>query len=255
KKRGTPIDVFLKVDSGGGRSGVDPHGAKSIDIAAALDRSSAIDFRGILTHAGQSYECLNAAGAREVAVIERDLMVAFAARLRASGIDVGGISIGSTPTAHAFEDLTGVDEIRPGNYAFHDAFQVAIGSCSGEDVAFFVQASVIGVNPEQRRAVIDAGALALSKDPGPVHVRPDCGYGTIVDPKSQQVLVDLKLSSLSQEHGVVSAARAETIAELSVGDCVHIVPNHSCLAAACFDRYHVVRDGQVKDIWRPARGW
>ncbi|MCP4902447.1 MAG: hypothetical protein GY906_36240, partial [bacterium] len=99
KKRGTPIDVFLKVDSGGGRAGVDPCDANSIAIAAALDRSSAIEFRGILTHAGQSYECLNAAGAREVAVVERDIMVAFAARLRASGIDVGEISIGSTPTA------------------------------------------------------------------------------------------------------------------------------------------------------------
>ncbi|GGW85383.1 hypothetical protein GCM10010320_79010 [Streptomyces caelestis] len=31
------------------------------------------------------------------------------------------VSVGSTPTAHAAEDLTGVTDLRAGNYVFFDA--------------------------------------------------------------------------------------------------------------------------------------
>ena len=46
------------------------------------------------------------------------------------------MSAGSTPTAAVADDLEGVSEIRPGNYAFFDAFQAGIGSCSLDDAAF-----------------------------------------------------------------------------------------------------------------------
>ena len=42
---------------------------------------------------------------------------------------------------------------------------------------------------------------------------------------------------------------------LPVGTVLRVIPNHSCLAAACHDRYHVVRGGEVVDLWRPLRGW
>ncbi len=250
-----PIEVFLKVDVGGGRAGVDPGGETGEALAEAFNRSPDIAFRGILTHAGQSYDCTDVEAVAGVAAIERDIMVAFADRLRRAGIEVPEISIGSTPTAHAFEDLTGIDEIRPGNYAFHDAFQTAIGSCRLEDVSFFVMASVVGVYPNKARAVIDAGALAFSKDRGPIHVRPDCGFGLILDNEFERSRRGLRLSSLSQEHGVISGTKPDTIGQLSVGDRLRIVPNHSCLAAACFDRYHVVKGEDVVDVWKPARGW
>jgi D-serine deaminase-like pyridoxal phosphate-dependent protein len=42
---------------------------------------------------------------------------------------------------------------------------------------------------------------------------------------------------------------------LAIGQRVRVIPNHSCLAAACFDRYHIVQDGSVVGSWRSARGW
>ena len=39
-------------------------------------------------------------------------------------------SIGSTPTISAARNLDGIGEVRPGNYAFFDVFQSAIGSCA-----------------------------------------------------------------------------------------------------------------------------
>jgi D-serine deaminase-like pyridoxal phosphate-dependent protein len=34
-----------------------------------------------------------------------------------------------------------------------------------------------------------------------------------------------------------------------------VVPNHSCLAAALFDRYAVLRGADVVGEWHPVRGW
>lgn len=177
---------------------------------------------------------------------------AFVERLTDAEIEVPETSIGSTPTMTAAENLEGVDEIRPGNYAFFDVFQHAIGSCSLDDIAFSVLATVVSVHPEQQRAVIDAGALALSKDPGPTHVDPDCGFGRIVAVEDQHPLPGLRLAAISQEHGVLEGPGT---AALRPGIQLRVLPNHSCLAAACFDRCHVVRGTEIVDEWRPFRGW
>ena len=38
------------------------------------------------------------------------------------------------------------------------------------------------------------------------------------------------------------------------GEKLRILPNHSCLTAAMFDRYDVVRGEDVVDVWRIWRG-
>ncbi len=128
-------------------------------------------------------------------------------RLAKAKIEVPDTSIGSTPTISAARNLEGIGEVRPGNYAFFDVFQSAIGSCASRDVAFSVLATVVSVHPEEQRAVIDAGALALSKDPGPTHVDPDCGFGRIVAVEDQHPLPGLRLTSVSQEHGEIEGPR------------------------------------------------
>jgi D-serine deaminase-like pyridoxal phosphate-dependent protein len=246
------LPVWLKIDCGLHRAGIDPESARAVALATRLRNSSHIDFRGVLTHAGQSYTATNReevlATAREECAVTRR----FIERLAKVDLEVPEVSIGSTPTMTAVENLDGIDEIRPGNYLFFDAFQTAIGSCSLSDVAFSVLATVVSVHPEQERAVIDAGALALSKDPGPIHVDPDCGYGRIVAVEDQHPLPGLRLSSLSQEHGVLEGPGTNA---LHPGTRLRILPNHSCLGAACFESYRVVRGTEVVDEWRPFRGW
>jgi D-serine deaminase-like pyridoxal phosphate-dependent protein len=246
------LPVFLEIDCGGGRSGVDP----GSDIAQLLVRRLAdfehIDFRGLLTHAGHAYRSHNREEAYEVACEERNLMTAFAAEVRDLGVALSEVSVGSTPTARAIDDLTGITEIRPGNYVFYDQFQKTIGICDLDDIAFSVLATVISVDPEQRRAIIDAGALALSMDPGPTHVDLECGFGLPVTLEDQYPLPGLRLVALTQEHGTLSGPGVEA---LPPGTRVRIIPNHSCLSAACFERYSVLRGTEVVDEWRPVRGW
>ena len=114
---------------------------------------------------------------RNDAQTERDVVVGFAQRLRAENIAVDEVSLGSTPTMMHVDHLEGVTEMRPGNYALFDGFQAAIGSCRPEDVAVSVLSTVTGAY--EGRVILDVGATALSKDPGPTHVDPDCGFGVI----------------------------------------------------------------------------
>lgn len=249
---GVRLGVFVKVDCGGRRSGVDPNGVEGARLAARLSGAANLDFRGVLTHAGQAYACRTREEARAVAAVERDVTVGFARALESRGVRVGEVSVGSTPTMCAVDDLAGVTEIRPGNYAFFDAFQAAIGSCTLADCAFTVLTRVVGSSPARREAVIDAGALALSKDPGPVHVDPAFGFGVVLDVEGNHV-PGWRVASLSQEHGVLRVPEGATLP--GIGAPLRIVPNHSCLAAALHPSYAVARGGDVVGEWWPARGW
>jgi len=247
------LGVFLKVDSGLHRAGLHPFDPQLEALAARLAATSHLEFRGLLTHAGQAYHCRSWEEVRQVARQEREVMVALAERLRGRGIEVREVSIGSTPTVVAAENLAGVSEIRPGNYLFFDAFQAALGSCTLADCAFTVLATVVGSYPQRRAAVIDAGALALSKDEGARQLDPEPSYGIPLPVDASGPLPHLRLTSLTQEHGLVTVA--EGGATPSIGQRLRIVPNHSCLAAALFDRFWVVRGTSVLAEWRPVRGW
>ncbi|MFV2071951.1 MAG: alanine racemase [Thermoanaerobaculales bacterium] len=246
------LSVFLEIDCGGGRTGIDPDGESCGTLVRRLAGSDHIDFRGLLTHAGHAYRARNRTEAFEAACEERNVMATLAAELRDLGVPVPEVSVGSTPTVRAIDDLSGVTEIRPGNYVFFDVFQAAIGSCEVDELAFSVLATVISTHPEHGRAVVDAGALALSKDAGPTHVDPECGFGVPVALEDQHPLPGLQIASLAQEHGTLTGPGVEA---LRPGTRVRIHPNHSCLSAACFESYHVLRGTEVVDEWHPVKGW
>ena len=115
-------------------------------------------------------------------------------------------------------------------------------------------ATVLSAHAERRELVVNAGALALSKDPGPIHVDPGCGFGVVVGATDQRPIPELRVVSISQEHGVLRSDRPLD-RRWQPGSRLRILPNHSCLAAACFDSYQVVRGAEVVDEWRPVRGW
>jgi len=245
---GSVLDAFLKVDCGYHRAGVDPADPESARLAIAMARSPAIRFHGLLTHAGHSYNARDVEEIRRIAAEETAALTRFRALLAAEGLGDVMRSVGSTPTLSIVDRFADCDEVRPGNYVFFDAFQATIGSCRAEDVAVSVLATVVGSYPERREAILDAGALALSKDTGPSHLDPAFGYGVVCDLDLRPL--DARLVALSQEHGKLATA-----AHLPVGTRVRVVPNHSCLTAAMYDRYHVLAGGRVAGEWRPVRGW
>ena len=245
---GSGLHVWLKMDCGYHRAGVDPSGPYALAVARALAREQGLTFDGILSHSGHAYRTTNKPEAAQVAEQERRVMVEFAERLRREGIPVREISVGSTPAMAAAERLDGVTEARPGNYVFYDRTMVLIGCCAPEDVGVSVLASVVSHQPGAAHFIVNAGALELSKDAGPAHVGP-AAMGAV------RGAPELTVATLSQEHGLIRAESAEVVdGRFKVGERVEIVPNHSCLTVAHFDEYHVVRDGRVVDRWKIERG-
>ncbi len=232
---GTAARVLLKVDCGYGRAGLRPEDPEALRVARRL--AECTDFRGLLTHAGHSYDCRDRADLRRVAEQERRVTVDFAERLRAEGIPVPTVSIGSTPTLAVARELKGVTEVRPGNYVLLDLAQVEIGHCRREDIALTVETTVISAHPE--RLVVDAGALALSKDRAFGHYGEVQGHGWPV-------------VSLSQEHGVVRAPAGHG---LRPGARLRVLPAHSCLVGPLLGGFDLERDATTVAHWVPAVGW
>lgn len=276
--RVAPCRALIEVDCGEERSGVDPGGEELLEIADALGSSLA----GVLGHAGHSYRARGAAAFARVAEQERVAVVTAAERLRAAGHRVDIVSVGSTPTALHADSLAGVTEVRAGVYMFGDLFQAAIGSCTKDDIALSVLASVIGHRKRDNVLILDAGALALSKDRSTERTDQDAGFGEVhpalarsasggvsepehvvsqasvstpdqvLSPPSWPAAI---ISTVYQEHGLATCEGVWPWDQLPVGARVRILPNHACLTAAAHDRYHVIDGGEVVDVWERCRGW
>ncbi len=250
---GVKPDLFLKVDCGYHRCGVEPNTKEAIEIPHLIASASYLKFAGILTHAGHSYHSRSNEELLAVARHERDVMIGLASVLRASGIEVPVISIGSTPTITSIDHLDGIDEVRPGNYIFFDAFQATLGSCRFDDCALTVLASVTHRDRTRRKVIIDAGAIALSKDRGPVEFDSDCGYGRVLDLAGNDLR--LRVNALSQEHGILTATDDAIVDRLKVGTRVRVLVNHSCLAAGQHRNYNRLEGDRIVDRWEIHRGW
>jgi D-serine deaminase-like pyridoxal phosphate-dependent protein len=227
---GRTLDVRLKIDVGLHRVGVLPEDA--VALADAVAHLPGLRLRGIFTHAGHAYVQATPAGVEAVGRDEGRILVETAARLRDAGFPVDEVSVGSTPSARFAARVDGVTECRPGNYVFHDASQVALGTCATEDCALTIVATVVSA-PAADRAVVDAGSKTISSDP----LRPrEGGYGQILGRQS-------RLARLSEEHGVVAVVPGESF---RVGERVRLLPNHACVVANLHDRLVTVRGDRVE---------
>ncbi|GGD39242.1 alanine racemase [Sinisalibacter lacisalsi] len=252
--------VQIEVDCGENRTGV-PAGSDDLKaIASALDAAPNVIFDGVMTHAGHSYACRSLAEIEELAEIERRSVVEAAEAVRALGIDCPNVSLGSTPTALHARNLDGVTETRAGVYMFGDMFQAQIGSCRVEDLAVSVLAEVSSHRADLNHLTVDAGALALSKDRGTENVPNDIGFGLIANVAGEALDPQLKVTRVFQEHGLVPMVPGHSLDHFPIGEKVRIFPNHVCMTAAMYDRYHVVDsengDGiEIVAVWHRVNGW
>ena len=114
-------------------------------------------------------------------------------------------------------------------------------------------ASVVHRDAGRQQLIIDAGAIALSKDRGPFEFDPKCGYGKVLDLEGNDL--HLVVDEMSQEHGVMLASVNSAFDRLKVGSRVRILANHSCLTAAQHTHYKVLEGDRVVDQWQINTGW
>lgn len=240
REAGGPVPVLIEIDSDGHRGGLRPDDPLLINIGRILHEGGA-ELRGVMTHAGESYNVVGNEAHAKFAEIERAAAVDAAKALRAANLPCPVVSVGSTPTAHAARNLTGVTELRAGVYVFFDLVMAGIGVCEQDDIALSVLTSVIGHQHDRGWVLVDAGWMAMSRDKGTVDQDVDQGYGVVCD-EAGNILSDLILSSANQEHGIITRRSGATtsIPDLPVGTRLRILPNHACATAAQHSHFNVI---------------
>jgi len=257
KAVGITFRVLIKIDCGLGRAGIDAESPELLPLAAALAQPDA-ELAGVLTHAGHSYHAKSVPEVKRIAEEERAATVRAAARLREAGHACPIVSVGSTPTALHADSLQGVTEMRPGNFVFFDLFQAGLGSCRMEDIAVSVLATVVGHHHGRNHLLIDAGGLALSKDTGANEHVPGTGYGRVCRPDAALPLPGLSIYDVHQEHGLVGGPQAAPLdfGAFPPGSRLRVLPNHSCMTGAMYDRYYVTDGGTgIVAEWDRVNGW
>ncbi|UWR91064.1 DSD1 family PLP-dependent enzyme [Phaeobacter inhibens] len=254
---GLAIPALIELDCDGHRSGVVPGDPVLLEIGRVL-HDGASELRGVLTHAGESYEIQGRHGHEIFAKQERDAAVQSANALQDAGMPCPVVSIGSTPTAHSARKLDGVTEVRAGVYAFFDLVQAGIGVCDLDDIALSVLTTVLGHQHQKGWIIVDAGWMALSQDRGTANQRIDQGYGVVCD-EAGQMIPDLIVIKANQEHGIIARRPGSEgkLPALPLGTRLRILPNHACAMAAQFTEYNVIPADHEADlcVWPRFGGW
>jgi len=242
------IGVYIEIDTGQNRSGLPHNDIKTIEqILKHLLACKNILFKGFISHAGQTYQ----ANANSITGICSQATTQLAKLKHTFGNQFPNleISFGDTPSSILCSSFEGVDELRPGNFAFFDMQQQSKGVCMPSDIAIALACPVVAVYPSQLKACIWGGAIHLSKD-----YYEDKKYGKSFgsicrlnpDFTWSEPIEGLFLKSISQEHGIIEATTPESIKQLNEGDIVAVLPAHSCLTADCMGEYLVNGKYKVK---------
>ncbi len=224
------VGIFIKIDAGYHRTGIDVSDhAQVLSLIKLTKTNKHLTFKGLVVHNGHTY---NQPDPTSILAIH-DQSLKKIAELK-SFLNQNNVfpvvSIGDTPALSLTENLTEVDEIRPGNFVFYDLMQQKTGACQYEDVAVALACPVVAVHPNRLEVVIYGGAIHLSKE----FITDDNGnqiFGRIVwldDSGRSAPLAGTYIKSLSQEHGIIKTTTKE-IDHFHPGKFIGILPVHSCL--------------------------
>jgi len=228
---GVTVPCYVEVDVGMGRCGV-PDGAAALALARLVAASPGLAFAGLQTYEGHLQNVVPLE--QRIALAEHDLHKAFEAKeaVEAGGLPVAQVSGGGTGTHMVTGRLPWMTELQCGSYATMDAQYRAVGGVDFEN-ALTVLTTVIS-RPRPDKAVVDAGLKALTPEFG--------------DPS---VLVEgARWLDFSEEHGEIGLEGAAR--DLRLGDKIELVPRHGCTTINLYDRFHVLRDGRLSDVWAVA---
>lgn len=250
------FDVWIEIDCDGHRSGLAAQDPVLIEVAHLLN-DGGMRLRGVMTHAGSSYELDTLEALQALAEQERALCVRAAHNIRETGLACAEVSIGSTPTALSALNLDGVTEVRAGVYVFFDLVMRNIGVCQADELALSVLTTVIGHQPDKGWIITDAGWMAMSRDRGTQRQRQDFGYGQVCTEAGDWIDGAL-VTGANQEHGIVTlgtTASEDVVTRFPIGSRLRILPNHACATGAQFPDYHAVDAIGDVHTWSRLHGW
>jgi len=241
--------IYIKIDTGYHRTGIASNDFNEIKkILKIIRNSENLEFTGLLTHAGHTYNCKSK---EEIIKIHNDSInqLKIIKNYFYKDFPDAIISIGDTPSCSIARDFNGADEIRPGNFVFYDVMQSYLGSCKVNDIAVALACPVVAKHPGRNEIVIYGGAVHLSKE-FVLNNKKNKVYGLVVKLNQNgwsEPIPGSWVSNLSQEHGIIKVSK-KLFESLNIGEIVGVLPVHSCLAANLANNYKTVNGDIINKL-------
>ncbi|HLV87180.1 MAG TPA: alanine racemase [Candidatus Sulfotelmatobacter sp.] len=241
--RSSRIGVFLDINPGMNRTGVEISELDLILTLIGQIRGAGLEFRGLHYYDGQ-YGGLEEPQRTKTAHAGYDKLIELVQAIEGHGASVPELITAGTPTfpaslSYAAFDALELHRISPGTIIYCDATSLAqLPASYGYKPAALVLTRVVS-HPHQGIVTCDAGHKTVSADAGV----PTC-----------VVLGHSGLSPLSpsEEHLPIQVLSGPTPA---VGEVLHLLPRHICPTVNNFDSALLVREGRLEGVERvSARG-
>ena len=229
------IDVFIEVNVGQNRCGVEP-GSPAVLLALEIRKHPALNFAGLQAYHGKAQH-MRSASDRQSAIDSAIKAINHTRQLiEAAGIKVGLVTGGGTGTAllEATSKLYG--ELQAGSYLFMDADYAANEQAVGQPSfkhALFVKTQVISVHAHH--AVCDAGHKSHAID---------SGLPTVHAFSSRSALDYL---NGGDEHGILKPAAGSTRLP-SLGSMLWLIPGHCDPTVNLYNAMIGVRGGLLRGV-------
>jgi D-serine deaminase-like pyridoxal phosphate-dependent protein len=204
------------------------------DLAQFILDKPGLMFKGLMGYDGHNTLKVSGAERGGLSLKAYHLLSATRKNLEQAGIEVEIVSGGGTFTYRYAAEVAGITELQTGTYLLMDTAFQEHGVCEFER-SLSVLATVIS-----RPVYAGANGLVIV-DTGRKSVSTALGLPEVKEPLGGKVI------SLSDEHGRVVFADPETIPRL--GDKIELWVRDANGTINQFDRFHVIRDGIVEDVW------
>ena len=224
-----PVRTMIEVDIGMSRCGVEP-GQAAVELARRIDGSAALEFAGIMGYEGHLLR-VEGPAEKERAIAESiGLLAVTQQALLQAGLPCPIVSAGGTGSFEITARQPALTEIQAGGGIFMDLMYREQCGVRSLEYALTILASVTS-RPAPDRAIIDAGRKTMNME---VH-KPE------VKGRS-----DLKIQSLSAEHGILEVSGE---CGPAVGERIELIPGYGDFTTVLHDRFYCLRDGRLEAVW------
>ncbi|GBC69196.1 D-threonine aldolase [archaeon HR01] len=237
REAGVELGVYVDVDSGMHRTGVEPD--KAGLLAEAVVGTEGLKLVGVMSYEGHAGGPLEPEERRRLIDESIRLTIEAVKDIRRRGIEPGIVSMGSSATVRRSATCEEVTELQPGMYVFNDWYLVEREAAKPETCALKVLTTVMSKTSNERCA-IDAGSKAFHLDMG--------RYPVCVGVEGVEIY------KFSEEHGWVRL-KGDAGSRVKLGERLSFIPYHVCPCVNQFDIIYGVEGDRVAYVWQvKARG-
>jgi len=236
--RDTDIGIFLDINPGMNRTGIEQSSRQRVIELAQSVRQVGLEFRGLHYYDGQ-FGAVAEPERTKAAHSGYEQLLQLVSELERSSVRVSEIVTAGTPTLPCslayprFENADFIHRVSPGTVVYNDATSLAqLPAIYGYAPAALVMTRVVS-HPRRGIITCDAGHKAVSADAGV----PTC-----------VVLGHPELTPLSPSEEHLPLAVTEGADGPRVGDILYLLPRHVCPTVNNFDAALIVRNGQVESV-------